>query len=126
MPESKHLLNLEIFIFIKLLRHLTYHVIQPNHQQVILQSLILFENIFEDLNKLVETKNDPVHTVNYEDKWIALREVVDIVFCDLQRLSIEAQNQSLNKWFREVIRSMESVEVRRNKLFISESPLPTK
>jgi len=80
------------------------------------------ENIFEDLNRLVKARNDPVHTENYEDQWIALIEVVDRVFCDLQRLSIEAQNQSINKWFKEVIKSMEEVEIRRNKFYISDSP----
>jgi len=80
------------------------------------------ENIFEDLNKLVKARNDPVHTVNYEDKWIALREIVVRVFCDLQRLSIEARNQALNKWLKEFIKSMEAVEVRRNMMFISYSP----
>jgi len=60
--------------------------------------------------------------VNYEDKWIDLTEGVDNVFCDLQRLSIEAQNQSLNNWFKEVIKSMQEVEVRRIKVYISDSP----
>jgi len=76
------------------------------------------KNIFEDLNRLVKARNDLVQTENYEDKWIALREVVDTVLCDLQRLSIEAQNQSLNNWFKEVIRSMEAMEFRRNISYI--------
>jgi len=53
----------------------------------------------------VKARNDPIHIVRYEDKWTDLRERVDKVFCDLQRLSIEAQNESLNNWFREVIQS---------------------
>jgi len=60
---------------------------------LLLDSIVLrefCENIFEDLNKLVKAKNDPVHTENYEDKWIALGEVLDRVLCDLQRLSVEA------------------------------------
>jgi len=32
---------------------------------------------------------------SYEEKCITLREVVDRVFYDLQRLYVEAQNQSL-------------------------------
>lgn len=76
----------------------------------------VFENIFDPF------RNDLVHIENYEDKWIALREVVDNVFCDLQRLSIKAQNQSLSKWFKEVIKSMEAVQVSRNILYISDSP----
>jgi len=46
--------------------------------------------------QLVKTRNDPIHSENYEGKWIALREVVDKVFNDLQIISVEAQNQSLN------------------------------
>lgn len=80
------------------------------------------ENIFEDLNRLVKARNDAVHIENYEDKWIALREVVDKVFNDLQRLSVEAQNQAFNNWFKEVIKSREVVEVRRNKSYISYFP----
>jgi hypothetical protein len=80
------------------------------------------ENIFEDLNRLVKARNDAVYTENYEDKWIALREVVDKVFNDLQRLSVEAQNQAFNNWFKEVIKSREVVEVRRNKSYISYFP----
>jgi len=52
---------------------------------------------------------------------IALREVVDRVFCDLQRLLVEAQNQALNNWFKDVIRSVEVVEVRMKRMYISDS-----
>jgi len=80
------------------------------------------ENIFEDLKNLVQARNDPVHTENYEDKWISLRKMVDRVLCEMQRLSVETQNQSLNIWFKEVIRSMEEVEIRRHELYLSNSP----
>jgi len=92
---------------------------------MLLDSIVLrevCENIFEDLNNLVKARNNQVHTKNYEDKWIALREVVDKVFCDLQRSSVEAQNQPLKNWFKEVITNMEAVEVRMNRLYISDSP----
>jgi len=72
--------------------------------------------------QLVKSMNNPIHSENYEDKWTALRYVVDRVFYDLQRLSVEAQNQALNNWFQEVIKSMKSVEVNRNKMYISNSP----
>jgi len=68
----------------------TPYVLQPINVSppptLLLQSTILKEvdeNIFDDLNQLVKSRNDPTHTENYEDKWIALREVVDRVFCDL-------------------------------------------
>jgi len=63
---------------------------------LLLDSIILqevCENIFEDLHKLVKARNTPIHTQSYEDKWTALRERVDTVMCELQKLSIEAQNR---------------------------------
>ena len=72
--------------------------------------------------QLVKYRNDPIHSENNKGKWIALREVVDRVFCDLQILSVEARDEALNNWFREVIKSMESVEVKRNKIYLSDSP----
>jgi len=56
---------------------------------ILLESVILkvvCENIFEDLNKLVKAKNNFVHAENYEEKWTALRERVDTVMCELQKL----------------------------------------
>jgi len=35
--------------------------------------------------------------------------------CELQKLSIEAQNQSLNIWFEEVVNKMKEVEVNKVK-----------
>jgi len=59
----------------------------------------------------------------------SLREIVDYVMCELQKLSLEAHNQSMNNlknWFKEVVTSMEEVEVNRNqeknKLYISDTP----
>jgi len=87
------------------------------------------ENIFEDLNKLVKARRNFVHKENYEEKCIALRERVDTVMCELQKLSLEAHNQSintLNNWFKDVVSSMEEVEINRNqekkKCYISNSP----
>jgi len=42
--------------------------------------------------------------------------------CELQRLSIEAQNQSLYNWFKEVVSCMEAMEVRKERLYILDSP----
>jgi len=72
------------------------------------------ENIFEDLTKLVESRNHIIPTGNYEDQWIALRKRVDYVMCELQKLSQKAQNQTLNNWFKDVAKSMQEVELNRN------------
>ena len=53
---------------------------------ILLQSIVLrevCENIFKDLMQLVKSRNNPIHSENYEGKWIALREVLDRVFYDL-------------------------------------------
>jgi hypothetical protein len=75
------------------------------------------ENIFKDLNKLVQTRSNFVHQENYVDEWTSLRERVDFVMCELQKLSLEAYNQALNTlkdWFKEVVGSMEEVNVNMN------------
>jgi len=50
------------------------------------------DNIFKDLNKLVNTISNFVHEKNYVDEWTSLREIVDYVMCELQKLSLEAHN----------------------------------
>jgi len=66
---------------------------------LLLDSIVLeevCENIFEDLSKLVKARNYLIHTENYEEKWTALRERVDTVMCELQKLSLKAHDQSVN------------------------------
>jgi len=65
---------------------------------------------------------EDIVTDNYEYKWNNLKELVNRVFDDLQKLSIQAQNQSLKKWFDEVTASMEVVEVKRSMKQQSGSP----
>jgi len=48
--------------------------VSPPHT-LLLDSIILYEvceNIFEDLNKLVKARNDPIRIEKYEDKWTEL------------------------------------------------------
>ena len=87
------------------------------------------ENIFEDLNKLVQTRNNFVHAENYEEKWTALRERVNTVMCEVQKLSLESHKESINTlhiWFKNVVSSKKEVKINRNqekhKLYISNSP----
>jgi len=84
------------------------------------------ENIFEDLNKLVKARNHVIHTESYEDQWTSLRERVDTIMCELQKLSPEAQDQTLNNWFKDVVNNMKEVEATKNqarsRLYISDSP----
>jgi hypothetical protein len=80
------------------------------------------DNIFQDLMKLVNSRNDAIHTKKYEEKWNNIKSVVERVFGDLKRLYVEAQNTTLNKWLNKIVKSMEDVEVKRKDKLISNSP----
>ena len=47
--------------------------------------------------------------------------------CELHKLSLEAQDQTLNNWFKDVVNNMKEVEANRNQakniLYISDTPL---
>jgi hypothetical protein len=43
------------------------------------------ENIFQELNKLVQARNNLVHEESYEKQWRRLRERVDFVMSELQK-----------------------------------------
>jgi len=74
----------------------------------------------------VNARNHVIHTESYEDQWTALKERADTVMCELQKLSLEAQDQTLNNWFKDVVNSMKEVEANRNQakniLYISNTP----
>jgi len=100
---------------------------------LILNSIILTnvcESIFKELNKLVEARNNLVHEEDYVKEWRRLRERVDFVMSEFQKSCIDAHNNaknSLHDWFKEVIKSMQEVEVKRSeersKLYISNTPM---
>jgi len=86
------------------------------------------ESIFTELNKLVKAKNNLVHEEDYVQEWRRLRERVDFVMSELQKSSLEAHSNaknSLNDWFKNVVKSMQEVEVKRtqerSKLYISDT-----
>jgi len=72
--------------------------------------------------ELVNLRNQVIHLENYADKLKNLRSVVNKVFNDLQRLLVQAHDQALKNLFKEVIKSMEVVEVKRNRKLISDFP----
>jgi len=85
------------------------------------------ENIFEDLIKLVEARNQVIPSKIYEEQWTSLRERVDYVMFEMKKLSKEAHNQTLHNWFKDVVRSMEEVKLNINpvkiRLYISDTPV---
>jgi len=96
-----------------------------------LDSIILAdvsESIFKELNKLVKARNNFVHEEDYVKEWRRLRERVDFVMSELQKSSLKAHSNAqntLNDWFKDVVKSMQEVEIKRtqerSKLYISDT-----
>ena len=84
----------------------------PSSPTLILDSTILAnvcENIFQELNKLIQARNNLIHEDNYAKQWRRLRERVDFVLTELQRSSFDAQDAAENKlhdWLRGIMNDM--------------------
>jgi len=84
-----------------------------------LDSIILAnvcENIFHELNKLIQARNNLIHEDNYVNQWRKLRERVDFVLTELQRSSFDAQDAAQNMlqdWLRGIMNDMQEVPVSR-------------
>ena len=88
------------------------------------------EQIFKDLNKLVKTRSNFVHEKDYVSEWTSLRNRVEYIMCELQKLSLEAHDKALidlQKWFKGVTLNMKEVEVNisqeRSRLYLSDTPI---
>jgi len=86
------------------------------------------ESIFKALNKLVKVRNNFVHEEDYVKEWRRLRERVDFVMSELQKSSLESHSNAqsiLNDWFKDVVKSMQEVKIKRTqeriKLYISDT-----
>jgi len=72
------------------------------------------ENIFQELNKLIQTRHDLIHEHNYEQSWKRLKERTENVLNALQRTCIDDQNiaqQKLKDWLKGVTSNLEEVRV---------------
>jgi len=72
------------------------------------------ESIFQELNKLIEARNNLIHENNYQKQWRRLRERVDFVLSELQRSSFDAQDiaqNNLQDWLRLIVNDMQEVVV---------------
>jgi len=91
----------------------------PSPPTLFLDSIILAnvcENIFQELNKLIQARNNLIHEDNYVKQWRRLREKVDFVLLELQRSSFDAQDAAQNKlqdWSRGIMNDMLEVPVSR-------------
>jgi len=72
------------------------------------------ENIFQELNKLMQTRHDLIHENNYEQSWKRLKERTNNVLNALQKTCIDDQDiaqQKLKDWQKGVTSNLEEVRV---------------
>jgi len=73
----------------------------PSPPTLFLDSTILAdvcENIFQELNNLVQARNNLIHENSYEKQWKILKERVDYVLTELQRSCFDAQDSAQRKF----------------------------
>jgi len=89
----------------------------PSPPTLFLDSTILAdvcENIFPELNNLVQARNNLIHEDNYEKLWIMLKDRVEFVLTELQRIFIDAQDTAQTKfqdWLKGVVSNLHEVKV---------------
>jgi len=74
------------------------------------------ENLFQELNRLIQSRNDLIHQNSYEKSWKRLKERVDNVLNALQRTCMDDQDiaqQKLKDWLKGVISNLQEVRVLR-------------
>jgi len=74
------------------------------------------ENIFQELNNLVQARNNLIHEDIYEKQWKRLKERVDFVLTELQRSCLDAQDSAQNKlqdWLKGDDNNLQEVKVLR-------------
>jgi len=72
----------------------------PSPPALFLDSTILTdvcENIFQELNNLVQARNNLIHEDNYEKLWLRLKDRVEYVLTELQRTYLNAQDTAQTK-----------------------------
>jgi hypothetical protein len=89
----------------------------PSPPTVFLDSTLLTnvcEKIFQELNKLIQARNDLVHKDSYEKQWSRLKERVYYILTALQRTCSDAQDiaqQKLQDWLKGVNSSLQEVKI---------------
>jgi len=89
----------------------------PSPPTLFLDSTILAdvcENIFQELNNLVQARNNLIHEDNYEKTWIRLKDRVEYVLTELQRTCLDAQDiaqTKLQDWLKGVVSNLDEVKV---------------
>jgi len=89
----------------------------PSPPTLFLDSTILadvYENIFQELNDLVQARSNLVHEDRYEKLWIRLKDRVEYVLTELQRTCLDAQDTAQTKlqdWLKTVVGNLHEVKV---------------
>jgi len=92
----------------------------PSPPTMFLDSTILAdvcENIFQELNTLVQARNNLIHEDRYEKLWKRLKDKVDYVLTELQRSCLDAQDSAQRKlqdWLKRVDSNLQEVQVLRS------------
>jgi len=71
-------------------------------------------NVFQELNRLTQTRHDLIHDQSYEQSWKRLKERTDNVLNALQRTCIDDQDtaqQKLKDWLKGITSNFEEVRV---------------
>jgi len=72
------------------------------------------ENIFQELNNLVQARNNLIHEDNYEKLWLKLTDRVEYVLTELQRTCLDARDTAQTKlqdWLKGVVNNLHEVKV---------------
>jgi len=91
----------------------------PSPPTLFLNSTILAnvcEDIFQELNNLVQPRNNLTFEDNYEKMWTRLKDRVEFVLTELQRSCLDAQEITLTKiqdWLKGVVYNMHEVKILR-------------
>jgi len=74
------------------------------------------ESIFQELNCIIEARNNLIHDDNYEKLWIRLKDRVDFILSELQISCLDAQEiaqAKLQAWLKGVISNLDEVKILR-------------
>jgi len=74
------------------------------------------ESIFQELNCLIQARNNLIHEDNYEKLWIRLKDTVDFILLELQRSCLDAQELAqakLQAWLKGVVSNLDEVKILR-------------
>jgi len=91
----------------------------PSPPTLFLNSTILSnvcESIFQELNCLIQARNNLIHEDSYKKLWIRLKDRVDFILLELQRSCLDAQELAqakLQAWLKGVVSNLDEVKILR-------------